>query len=309
MNFPIHDLLDLDKCRAWLRRHFHPEGLKCPHCQASLDNARRFRRTQQSQVQTYRCNRCDGVYNIYTDTIFEQTRLDPAQVIQLLRGVFHGTPSTQLAAELDLSYPTVLNWRHLIQQRAEVCLPDQPLPDDEVEADETFQTAGEKGGKHPDPDDPPRTRAHSQRGRGTFAGDQPPILGAVGRDSGQVRVQVIPDTSQETLKRPLQRWTKAHTRLYTDAWQGYHDLDRPHQQVNHNQGEYVRDQNESGDHQVHTNTIEGIWTGLRIMLDRFRGVSKHHLSGYVAIYGCLVNAADVSVDLIHAIVSLHTTFT
>lgn len=168
---------------------------------------------------------------------------------------------------------------------------------------------GKKGIEHSDPDDPPRSRAHSQRGRGTFAEDQPPILGAVGRESGQIRVQVVSDTSQSTLKKPLVRWTKAHTQLYTDAWQGYHDLDRPHEQVNHNQGVYVRDQNESGDHQIHTNTIEGIWTGLRIMLDRFRGVSKHHLSGYVAIYGCSVNNSDMSISLIRDIVHLHTTFT
>lgn len=144
MNFPIHDLMDLDKCRAWLRRHFHPQGFQCPHCQASLDEARQFRCTQQSQVQTYRCGRCTGAYNIYTGTIFEQTRLDPAQIIQLLRGVLRGTPSTRLAAELELSYPTVLNYRHVIQQQAEACLPDDSLPDEEVEADETFQTAGEK---------------------------------------------------------------------------------------------------------------------------------------------------------------------
>lgn len=112
MRFPIHDLFDMAKCRAWLRSHFHPAGLKCPHCQASLDEARRFRRTEQSQVQTYRCYQCDGAYNIYTNTIFEQTRLGPAQVLQLLRGVFRGTPSTQLADELDLSYPTILKWHH-----------------------------------------------------------------------------------------------------------------------------------------------------------------------------------------------------
>jgi transposase len=309
MRFPIQDLFDLDKCRAWLRDHFHPEGLQCPHCQAPLNEARPFRRTQHSQVQTYRCGRCDGAYNIYTGTIFEQTRLNPSQVIELLRGVFHGTPSTQLAAELGLSYPTVLKWRHAIQSQAEDYLPDHPLPDGQVEADETFQTAGEKGVKHPDPDDPPRSRAHSQRGRGNFANDQPPILGAVGRDSAQIRLQVVPDTSHQTLKSFLTRWTKAHTQLYTDAWRSYHDLERPHHQVNHHQGEYVRDHNESGDHQIHTNTIEGIWTGLRILLDRFRGVSKHYLSGYVAIYGCIVNKFAVSRNLIHDIVHLHTSFT
>lgn len=122
-------------------------------------------------------------------------------------------------------------------------------------------------------------------------------------------MQVVADTGRETLQKPLRRWTKAHTRIYTDAWWAYNNLDRPHEQVNHNQNEYVRDLDEDGDHQIHTNTIEGIWMGLRIMLERFRGVSKHHLSSYVAIYGCRFNMDEVSADLIHNIVHLHTAFT
>jgi transposase len=35
---------------------------------------------------------------------------------------------------------------------------------------------------------------------------------------------------------------------------------------------------------VHDNTLEGIWTGLRNYLRIFRGVSKHYLAQYVAIF-------------------------
>lgn len=63
-----------------------------------------------------------------------------------------------------------------------------PLAGDaEVEADEMFQNAGEKGIPHPDPDDPPRRRANKRRGHGNFANDRPPVAGVAGRDTGQLR--------------------------------------------------------------------------------------------------------------------------
>jgi hypothetical protein len=51
-----------------------------------------------------------------------------------------------------------------------------------------YQNAGEKGILHPDPDDPPRRRGNKARGHGTWDTDRPPVLGIVGRESGQVQL-------------------------------------------------------------------------------------------------------------------------
>jgi hypothetical protein len=51
-----------------------------------------------------------------------------------------------------------------------------------------FRTRGKKGDEHFDLADPPRRRANKRRGRGTYANDRPPVLGTVGRETGQVRV-------------------------------------------------------------------------------------------------------------------------
>jgi hypothetical protein len=45
------------------------------------------------------------------------------------------------------------------------------LGDDVVVADEIYQHPGEKGVPHDDSEDPPRRRANSPRGHGTFATD------------------------------------------------------------------------------------------------------------------------------------------
>jgi transposase len=60
---------------------------------------------------------------------------------------------------------------------------------------------GKKGDYHGDPDDPPRPRANKQRGHGTYENDRPPIVGTVGRESGQVRLRLVHHTDQKTLEK------------------------------------------------------------------------------------------------------------
>ena len=144
MDFPILNLIDNDLATDWLLKHFHPDGLKCPHCDASVDQARSFRQTTASHLTVYRCLVCDGVYNLYSSTVFQQKQFTPAQVVLLLRGVYQGTPTAQLAREIGLSYPTVLSIRHALQANAQAMQPDSPLADEQTETDEMFQNAGEK---------------------------------------------------------------------------------------------------------------------------------------------------------------------
>jgi transposase-like protein len=144
MDFPIIDLLDEDVSEAWLMKHFHPEGLKCPHCRADHDKARYFRANVGSGLPVYRCNFCHGVYHLYSGTLFEGSQLTPSQVVLLLRGFLQGQSSAQLSRELDLAYKTVLKWRHRFQANAETLQPETPIPDYASESDELFQNAGGK---------------------------------------------------------------------------------------------------------------------------------------------------------------------
>jgi transposase-like protein len=144
MEFPITELLDPTECEAWLLRHFHPQGLRCPRCGADREQAHRFRQTGRSQLQVYRCNGCKQPYNLYSGTVFAQRHLTPRQVVLLIRGVVKGEPSNRLAAELQLHYTTVLELRHDLQDNARWQQPDTRLTDRQTETDEMFQNAGEK---------------------------------------------------------------------------------------------------------------------------------------------------------------------
>ena len=144
MDFPIIDLLDEESSAEWLLKHLHPTGLRCPHCQAPLAEGRFFRANGGSGLPVYRCQRCQGIYHLYSGTLWEGSQLTPSQVVLLLRGFFQGQSSAQLARELELAYKTVLKWRHRLQANAERLQPDTPLNDRASESDEMFQNAGEK---------------------------------------------------------------------------------------------------------------------------------------------------------------------
>jgi len=145
MDFPLIDLLDDETSAEWLMKYFHPGGFGCPHCQAPFEEARFFRAHSGSGLPAYRCKRCQGVYHLYTGTVFAESQLAPSTVILLLQGFVQGKSSAQLSRELKLVYKTVLKWRHRSQANAERLQPEGPVPDAETESDELFQNAGEKG--------------------------------------------------------------------------------------------------------------------------------------------------------------------
>lgn len=185
--------------------------------------------------------------------------------------------------------------------------------EDEVdEADEMYQNAGEKGLAHLDQLDPPRRRANKRRGHGNFDNDRPPVVGVIGRQSHQVALQVRTSSSTAELKAVVTAATKPAAVVNTDEWRGYAWLDQtdhPHRTVNHNpaQPEWARDEDSDGVREVHTNTTLGFWTGLRNFLRPFRGVSKHYLAQYVAVYAWTANFTNLTI--IHLLRCLLVDFT
>ena len=144
MDFPIVELMDDDVSATWLQKYFHPAGLKCPHCGAAVAEAREFRTTTKSRLTVYRCPHCQGIYNLYSGTVFAGSHLRPAQAILLLRGVCKGEPAATIAREIAVSRQTVHELRQALQANAQRLQPSEPLTDTQTETDELFQNAGEK---------------------------------------------------------------------------------------------------------------------------------------------------------------------
>jgi transposase len=109
----------------------------------------------------------------------------------------------------------------------------------------------------------------------------------VGREGGQVRLTVAAHTDGATLRGVVGGGTRPGAMVYTDEWGGYGGLEalgRGHATVCHADREWARDDDGDGVREVHDNTLEGLWTGLRNFLRLFRGVSKKYLHQYVAMF-------------------------
>jgi transposase-like protein len=305
MDFPIRDLMDEQRCHDKLMDILHPEGLKCPRCKCS-DNLH-VHDHARAPVLRYRCG-CGRVFHLFTGTPLAGLRCRSCvDILLILRGIAKGTSTKELAREVGCSVGQLLPLRHRLQGLAQRALEEEqsaPLPDTEVEADEMFQNSGAKGERHDDPEDQPRCRGNKRRGQGTFDNDRPPIVGIVGRESGEVRMEVIEHADKATLEKFVVDNTEPQTMVFTDGSACYEDLpdrDRPHASVNHSQREYARDDDGDGFCEVHDNTMEGIWTGLRNFLRPFRGLNKHFLSGYVAVFVWAYNFKVASDDALRVL--------
>lgn len=303
MRFPIADLLDEQECYNWLVRLLHPAGLACPHGHRLPDDQAPQDR-HRDPIFDYRCRECGAVYNVFTNTVWSGTHQDCVTIVLMTRAFAQGTPTLHLADELGLDYGTLLKRRHAMQSLALEQRPSAELADDATEADEMFQNAGEKGTPHRDPADPPRRRANKRRGRGTMANDRPPVLGVAGRSSGHIRLTVCDDTQQVTIQPQVENDTQPTTNLYTDESSAYNHIastGRGHATVCHSHGEWARDDDGDGLREVHCNTLEGIWTGLRNFLRPFRGVHKQNLAQYVAMFEWAHNLKRVTDDFLRAL--------
>lgn len=75
---------------------------------------------------------------------------------------------------------------------------------------------------------------------------------------------------------------------------------RKHAAVTHSAKEFARDDDGDGINEVHCNSCEGLWTGVRNFLRPFRGVNKIYLAQYIAIYENAFNFKEQLINVIRA---------
>lgn len=142
MDFPLNGLLDSRRCYEFLLPLLHPKDFHCPNGHP-LTEAYIHKRDRDPLVD-YCCKTCGRFFNAFSGTILSGTKLRPVQIVQLLRGIAQGTPTAQLARELETDRRWLLVRRHQLQALAEKARNRKPLADQTVEADELYQNAGEK---------------------------------------------------------------------------------------------------------------------------------------------------------------------
>jgi transposase-like protein len=196
--------------------------------------------------------------------------------------------NSQIAQELDLNKDDTQRMTSQLRQGIVVKKPDIVL-DEEVEMDEVYLVAGFKGqpqqvalkgrkGR--------RRRLKGKPGRGTLASEKPPIFGMMKR-GGEVVIQMLENVQQATIQPLIHQAVAQGTVVYTDEYAIYQRLGQwgyQHHHVCHGSGEYARDEDGDGFHEVHVNTIEGFWSLLRSWLRPHRGISQEKLPLYLGFF-------------------------
>jgi len=77
----------------------------------------------------------------------------------------------------------------------------------------------------------------------------------------------------------------------------------PYPAKHHSKREYARDDDGDGIREVHCNTMEGTWTGLRNFLRPFRGVHKKYLAQYVTMFQWAHNLKRVTDKFLRALMA------
>jgi len=151
-----------------------------------------------------------------------------------------------------------------------------------------------------------RRRLKGKRGRGTLAADKPPVLGLLQRD-GEIVIRMLPNVQQETSKPVITSMVAKGSQFYTDEYNIYDRLPEwgySRKSVNHSTGEYARDEDGDGFHEVHVNTVEGLWSLLRSWLRPHRGISQEKLPYYLGFFEFVHNIRRRGKALLHSLLAI-----
>jgi transposase-like protein len=128
---------------------------------------------------------------------------------------------------------------------------------------------------------------------------------------GEVVLNMLSNVRQTTIRPFIERFVEKGSMVYTDEYDIYSRLTQwsyQHKTVNHGSGEYARDEDGDGFHEVHVNTMEGFWSLLRSWLRPHRGISQAKLPCYLAFFQFVHNVRmrgkKILASLIQLLVSL-----
>ena len=98
---------------------------------------------------------------------------------------------------------------------------------------------------------------------------------------------MLENVKWQTIQPLVKHTIQAGSAIYTDEYAIYDRLQAwgyQHDTVNHSHGEYARDLDNDGFHEVHVNTMEGFWSLLRSWLRPHRGISQEKLPWYLGFF-------------------------
>lgn len=257
------------KCLDLLANLRWGKTVKCPKCDSDKV------RIVDKQKKRYFCQSCNEQFSVFTDTIFEGTRMPLPEwfvVIGLCLNAKTGMSAKEIERNIGMTYKTA--YYSLMRIRVGMIAVGSKLMGI-IEMDESyFGGRGRKGNHRMKDNDPSLAQVHLKRGRGT---NRVSVAGMVQR-KGEVRTKVI----EKLTKRNLLAMLKANANnenaiLITDGFKSYKELEKYIDRLE------IEHKKQFSKGIVHINTIEGFWSyvknGIR---GSYKAISKKYLPLYLA---------------------------
>lgn len=298
-------MMDEEKCYEEVRQMRWPQGARCPGC-TSNRILKRGRNHRHPGCRRYSCKNCGKRFDDLTGTIFAGRHQPlPVWIAYLyLMGLNQSNRQISQELGLDESDGQVMADQlrgGIVRRRRKVRMVGV------VECDEVYVIAGHKG--RPDRiygRAPRRRRLKGAPGRGTLAKEKPPIFGMIER-GGEVRIAMLADVKQKTIRPLIEEAIEPGALVNTDEYVIYDALPKwgyVRKSVCHSLGEYARDEDGDGFHEVHVNTMEGFWSLLRSWLRPHRGISQEKLPIYLGFFEFVHNVRRRGRALLGALLDL-----
>jgi transposase-like protein len=289
-----------ETCIKYLAAQRWGETPCCPHC---------------GNVGGYVTNRgfkckakeCQKKFTVTTKSIFENTKV-PLRLwfaaIYLNTAHKKGISSLQLSRDLNITQKTAWFLLHRIREMLFNNAPE--MLEGNIEVDETF-VGGKNKNRH--------ANKKIEGSQGRSAADKTPVIGIAQKSEftiierphkvipgrtvkekvytkySTVNLEVVTDTSAETLHPLMFKNVKANSKIVTDAYRSYNGLSANYQHVaiKHTDGNYITVGED------HTNTIEGFWSQLkRGIIGIYHNVSPKHLHRYCHEFGYRYNTRSIN---------------
>jgi transposase len=283
----VHQLFNVDQCQAYIHTlRWKDRPLQCPRCQSQdVDPWGTYH--YRPGCKRYWCHGCKRTFNDLTHTLLHRSKRSLPHWILATFLLCLSCSSRRIARELGVHGRTSYRWCWWLRNAALSYEMHRQL-EGTVEADDLYQTAGQKGQAKQGGKKVLGRRARGRRkkrepGRGHYDKDRPAIIGWVSRQ-GTVVLQATRDFTVKTVQKAAEIAVRTGSRLSTDSASSYRAVKGyVHECVNQTQKEDAR-----GD--VHEHRAECLFSLLKPYLRVFRGLSKYNLPGYIGFFQFLRNA-------------------
>jgi transposase-like protein len=225
-----------------------------------------------SVQKRWKCKACTKQFSVKRGTVFTDSPLGLDKwlvAMWMLANCRNGVSSYEIARTIGITQKSAWHMMHRIREAMTPIAPNKLGGDGTaVECDETY-IGGKFRNKHA------RVKAKYNEYGGPSE-NKTMVMGAVDREAGQVRAEIIPVNNRTVMDAMVRRNVKFGSTVYTDKHFGYDGLRTRyvHETVNHIE-EYVRGA-------VHTNGIENFWSLLKRGIGgTYISVEPEHLARYV----------------------------